>query len=80
MLSIGSNGLLAFGSPPLPTSYGGASIPDPAIPTNLIAGAWMNLDLRTAQYPDAHLYYGGDATRFVVTYWHAHQYLLSRST
>ena len=69
-LYIGSNGLLTFGSPPSTTIYGTDGFPSTTDPDNLIAGAWMNLDLRT----DSHLYYGGDATRFVVTYWHAHQY------
>ncbi|HSN77793.1 MAG TPA: choice-of-anchor J domain-containing protein, partial [Anaerolineae bacterium] len=76
-LHIGSNGLLAFGSPPSTTSYGTDSFPSTTNPDNLLAGAWMNLDLSHGfLYSDAHLYYGGDATRFVVTYWHAHQYSL----
>ena len=74
-LYIGSNGLVTFGSPPSTTSYGTASFPSTADPDNLITGAWMNLDLSHGLlYSDSHLYYGGDASRFVVTYWHAHEF------
>lgn len=73
-LYIGSNGLVTFGGPPPTTSYGGDTLPDPAAPNNLIAGAWMNLDLRTSLNAEAALYYGGDASRFVVTYWHARRF------
>ena len=40
---------------------------------NYIAGALTDLDNTPSFYPDAHTYYGGDATQFVVTFYHAHR-------
>ena len=39
---------------------------------NYIAGALTDLDNTPAFYPDAHTYYGGDASQFVITFFHAH--------
>jgi hypothetical protein len=39
---------------------------------NFIAGMLADLDLTPGTYPDAHVYYGGDATQYVVTFFHAH--------
>lgn len=39
---------------------------------NYIAGYLADLDLTAAVNPDAHVYYGGDATQFVITFEKAH--------
>ena len=51
-----------------------ASIPVAGGLENYIAGALGDLDLTPATYTDAHTYYGGDATQFIITYNHAHLY------
>ena len=39
---------------------------------NYIAGVLNDLDITTGTYADAHTYYGGDASQFVITFSHAH--------
>ena len=68
---IGSNGIVTFGVGSS-SSIGYLGIPNISVPNNLIAGAWTDLDNTTATYSDAHIYYGGDANKFVVTFWHTH--------
>ena len=48
------------------------TIPLPTGIQNYIAGALTDLDNTPAFYPDAHTYYGGDASQFVITFFHAH--------
>ena len=50
-----------------------------AIPTaggieNYIAGALRDMDMTAATYTDTHLYYGGTASQFVITYFHVHAF------
>ena len=74
-LQIGSNGHLSVGTvPPASTVYGQNPFPNALAPNNVIAGAWENLDVIPETYPDAHIYYGGDASKVVITYWHAHRH------
>ncbi len=68
---IGSNGYLTFGDGYDLTATD-ASIPNIDEPNNLIAGCAMDLNLDYGTFADAHVYYGGDNSHFVVTYWHAH--------
>ena len=49
------------------------TIPRPSGIQNYIAGALTDLDNTPSFYPDAHTYYGGDATQFVITFFHAHR-------
>ena len=73
---LGSNGWISFSNA---TSISKISQFTPAnIPTaggleNYIAGILTNLDITTATYPDAHTYYGGNASQFVITFFHAHR-------
>lgn len=69
---IGTNGFISFGTGSNLYSY--VQLPNTSAPNNIIAGAWRDLDCRNSTYSDAHVYYGGDASKFVVTYWHVHKY------
>jgi M6 family metalloprotease-like protein len=69
---IGTNGYITFGGGS--TAYVNVAIPNTAAPNNFITGAWTDLDVTNSTYPDAHIYYGGDASKFVVTWMHAHKY------
>ena len=74
---IGSNGWISFNDPALLTAAQQRSpvtIPTPGGIENYIAGALTDLDVTTATYGDAHTYYGGDATKFVITFQHAHPF------
>jgi hypothetical protein len=74
---IGSNGWISFSNATaisLINQHTAAAIPTAGGLENYIAGALTNLDLTTATYPDAHTYYGGDATQFVITFFHAHRF------
>ena len=64
---IGANGLVTFGAS---GSGYGAAIPSASAPNNLIAGCWMDLDDRS----DGQIFYGGDSSHFVITYYHYHDY------
>jgi hypothetical protein len=72
---IGSNGWISFSNP---TALSAAvqrtpvNMPAAGGIENYIAAAFADLDLTTATYADAHTYYGGDATQFVITFLHAH--------
>jgi len=73
---IGSNGWISFSDATAVTKsnqHTPAAIPTAGGLENYIAGALTNLDVTTATYPDAHTYYGGDATQFVITFFHAHR-------
>lgn len=70
-LYIQSNGYLTFKDGYVLTAEN-ASIPHIDEPNNLLAACAMDLDLDNAVHPDAHVYYGGDNSHFVVTYWHAY--------
>jgi len=70
-----SNGWISF------TNSTGAAASDQSTPVtiplptgiqNYIAGALADLDNTSSFYPDAHTYYGGDASQFVITFFHAH--------
>ncbi|RQW01715.1 MAG: T9SS C-terminal target domain-containing protein [Calditrichaeota bacterium] len=43
-------------------------------PNNMLAACAMNLDAENSTHPDAHIYYGGDNSHFVVTYWHTYDH------
>ena len=66
---INSNGAVTFGTA---TDQNGqaTSIPSDTTPNSMIAGCLMNLDDGT----DGKIYYGGDASQFIVTWWHYHDY------
>lgn len=68
---IGSNGYLSFAYG-FDSTASDAYIPSVFTPNNMIAGCAMDLDLSSATYPDAHVYYGGTVNQFIVTYLHAH--------
>ncbi|MCF7859076.1 MAG: choice-of-anchor D domain-containing protein [Candidatus Cloacimonetes bacterium] len=69
---IGTNGLITFGTG-FSSTGSSASIPDADTPNNMIAGCLMDLDNDTGT-PNGAIYYGGDATQFVVTYYHYYDY------
>lgn len=69
---ICTNGYVSFGTGY--TAYQFVQLPNTSTPNNIIAGAWRDLDCRTTTYSDAHVYYGGDAEKFVVTFWHVHKF------
>ncbi|MBL0355982.1 MAG: T9SS type A sorting domain-containing protein [Chitinophagaceae bacterium] len=72
---ISSNGWISFTNP---TTLAASVQRNPvAIPLaggieNYIAGALTDLDITTGTYSDAHTYYGGDASQFIITFQHAH--------
>lgn len=66
---INTNGAVLFGTGATETGSS-ASIPSTSNAENFIAGCWQDLDDRT----DGMIYYGGTADRFVVTWWHYHDY------
>jgi hypothetical protein len=73
---IGSNGWISFSdanSVSKSSQRTPANIPAAGGLENYIAGILTNLDLTTATYPDAHTYYGGNASQFVITFLHAHR-------
>ena len=72
---ICSNGWISFTDPS--TLAASVTRTPELIPTaggleNYIAGYLADLDLTAAVNPDAHVYYGGDATQFVITFEKAH--------
>ncbi len=69
---IGSNGYLTFETGASGTN-GGSSIPDTGAPDNMICGCAMDLDY-DAGTPNGAIYYGGDVSQFVVTYYHYYDY------
>ena len=72
-----SNGWISFTDPTALTAAvhrTALSIPTAGGLENFIAGAWKDLNMNPATYSDAHLYYGGDATQYVITFWHAHNF------
>ena len=74
---VSSNGWLSFTDPSALTAAQHrvpVTIPAAGGLENFIAGAWKDLDMNPANYADTHVYYGGDATQFVITFWHAHNY------
>ncbi len=72
-LFIGSNGYLTFGSGTT-TSASSALIPNTGTPNNWIAGCAMDLDATPTLYPTAKIYYGGNASQFVVTWINVHKW------
>lgn len=71
---ISSNGFFTFLNPTGVNNAGATlTIPDVAAPNAYIAGAMTNLDMSPTTYPDTHVYHGGDADQYVVTFWHAHK-------
>jgi len=73
---IGSNGYITFGTSST-TGAGTKTIPSLGVPHNVVGGCMMDLDPRVVNYPNAKIYYGGDATKFVITYWHVYDYVSS---
>ena len=72
---ISSNGWISFTNPAMlskAVTRTAAAIPVAGGIENYIAGALANLDMTNATYSDAHTYYGGNATQFVITFNHAH--------
>ncbi len=72
-LYVGTNGFVTFSDPsaiPYSTQRARLTIPTSSGLDNFIAGVWTDL---SAAYPDAHVYYGGDGSKFVITYIHAHR-------
>ncbi len=74
-LWICTNGWLSFTDPNslTPTTMRTpVNIPATGGINNYIAGLLADLDVTSSTYPDAHVYYGGNASQFVVTFLHAH--------
>ncbi len=72
-----TNGWVSFTDPAAVTSAvqrTSVTIPTAGGIDNYIAGALRDMDMTAATYPDAHLYYTGDATQFIITYWHVHTF------
>ncbi len=79
-LNIYVNGFLNLGTPVTGTQTGVTAIPSALNPANLIAAGMVDLDITPATYPNAKIYYGGDATKFVITYYHAYRFSATTST
>ncbi|HMO61300.1 MAG TPA: T9SS type A sorting domain-containing protein [Ferruginibacter sp.] len=74
-LWVSTNGWISFSDPgslTAPVVHTPVLIPSAGGINNYIAGLLTNLDVTNSTYPDAHVYYGGDASQFVITYHHAH--------
>jgi|GEM_PF-1766464 len=74
---INSNGWISFTDPTAlaaSVQRNPVNIPVAGGIENYIAGTLADLDITTGTYSDAHTYYGGDATQFVITFQHAHLY------
>ncbi len=72
---ICSNGWISFADPAAITAAvqkTPVTIPTAGGINNYIAAMLADLDITTGTYPDAHTYYDGDATQFVITFLHAH--------
>ncbi len=72
---LGSNGWISFNDPTLLTAAQQrtpVNIPAAGGINNYIAGVLTDLDVTTSTYADAHTYHGGDATKYVITFNHAH--------
>jgi hypothetical protein len=72
---VSSNGWASFTDPSALTTTiqrTPVTIPTAGGIENYIAGVFKDLDMTPATYTDAHLYYGGDASQFVMTWFHAH--------
>ena len=74
-VNIYTNGFLNFGSVVSPYIYTLSSIPNVSNPVNMVAPGLIDLDFTSATYPSSKVYYGGDANKFVVTYYHAYPYI-----
>jgi uncharacterized repeat protein (TIGR01451 family) len=70
-LFIGSNGYLSFGDG-LSTTASSAYIPSIENPNNIIAACAMDLNVDNVTHSDARVYYGGNNTKFIITYYHAY--------
>jgi len=70
-LFISTNGYLSFETGfDITAEY--ATIPYPVPPNNIAAACAMDLNVDNITHPDAHVYYGGNGSQFVVTYIHAY--------
>ncbi len=74
---IGTNGWITFTNPSYLTQAQMRTVA--AIPTagglnNYIGVACRDLDVTTTTYPGCRVYYDGNASREVVTFWHAHSF------
>jgi hypothetical protein len=74
-----SNGWVSFTDPSVAPVTAAVQRTSVTIPTaggleNYIAGAMRDMDMTPSIYADAHLYYTGDATQFIMTYWHVHTF------
>ena len=72
---VSSNGWITFSNPSSITAAQQrtpVTIPLAGGIDNYIAGMLNDFDNTTSSFPDAHTYYGGDATQFVITFFHAH--------
>ncbi len=70
-LFIGTNGYLSFRDG-YTVDAGSSILPSVDEPNNFLAACAMDLNVDNALHADAHVYYGGDASRFVITYLHAY--------
>lgn len=79
-LNIYTNGFLNLGAAVSGAFYGVTSFPNAGNPANLISPGLIDLDLTPANYPTAKVYYGGDASKFVVTYFHAYRWVSTNNS
>jgi uncharacterized repeat protein (TIGR01451 family) len=70
-LFISTNGYLAFETG-FDITAEHATIPYPVVPNNIAAACAMDLNVDNTMHPDAHVYYGGNSSQYVVTYIHAY--------
>jgi hypothetical protein len=80
-----TNGWISFTDPSIAPVTAAVQRTSVTIPTaggleNYIAGAMRDMDMTAATYPDCHLYYTGDATQFIITYWHVHIFSATSAT
>ncbi|RCK71604.1 MAG: hypothetical protein IGBAC_1575 [Ignavibacteriae bacterium] len=68
---INSNGYLSFTNGYSETASD-ISIPFIDEPNGILAACAMDLNLDTNLHPESKIYYGGDANKFIITYYHAY--------
>lgn len=74
-VNVYTNGYLNFGSAGSTTVYTVSAIPSAGNHSNLVAPGIIDLDFTTSRYPAAKIYYGGDASKFVITYFHGYKWV-----
>ncbi len=79
-LNIYVNGFLNLGTAVSGAFYGVTGFPNAGNPANMISPGVIDLHVDQAFYPTARVYYGGDASKFVITYFHAYRWVAANNS